>query len=281
MDALVKLSSVMGLSLTSGVNLYATVAVVGIVTKFEMIEGLPPEFQSFNNGLVIALAVILYLCEFAADKVPGFDTFWDSVHTIIRPFGAALIALTVVGDAAPPVEVVAGLLGASFAIGTHTAKAGTRLLVNTSPEPFTNIGVSVVEDAGVIGMTLLVMSHPYISLAISLIILVLLVVYGPGLFRGTLLLFKAIFIKFMSAFVGEKEPVLKESLPDSLEEAVDATGRLGGPGRHSSFLRWQRPPVPSPASFRARGPRGSSGREPPGVAPASVPRKGQKHRGQR
>ena len=222
MDALAKLSSLMGLSLTSGINLYATVAVVGIVTKFDMIQGLPPEFDAFNNGLVIFVALILYFCEFAADKVPGFDSLWDSVHTIIRPFGAALISLTVVGDAAPPIEVVAALLGASLAMGTHAAKTGTRLVINTSPEPFSNIGMSVLEDAGVVGMSLLVMSHPYIALAVSLIFLILLVTYGPGLFRGTLFVIKAIPIKVMSAFGGEKDAVLKEDLPDSLEEAVDA-----------------------------------------------------------
>lgn len=221
MDALTKLSSVMGLSLTSGINLYATVAVVGIVTKFGMIEGLPPEFDAFNNNLVIFIAVVLYLCEFAADKVPGFDSLWDSVHTIIRPFGAALISLTVIGEAAPPVEVVAGLFGASLAMGTHVAKTGTRLVINTSPEPFSNIGMSVVEDAGVVGMSLLVMSHPYVALVLSLILLVLLVIFGPGLFRGALFVLKAIPVKVMSAFGGGTDAVLKEDLPDSLEEAVD------------------------------------------------------------
>jgi hypothetical protein len=223
MDALAKLSSVMGLSLTSGINLYATVAVVGIVTKFGMVEGLPAEFEAFNNNFIIFMAVILYLCEFAADKVPGFDSLWDSVHTIIRPFGAALIALTVVGDAAPPVEVVAGLFGASLAAATHTAKAGTRLVVNTSPEPFSNIGVSVAEDAGVVGMSVLVMTHPYISLVVSLIILLLLITYGPGLFRGALLVLKAIPVKLFSTFAGEKDGVLREQMPDSLEETVDTT----------------------------------------------------------
>lgn len=221
MDALVKLSSVMGLSLTSGINLYATVAVVGLVTRYNLVQGLPPEFQAFNNDLVIVLAIILYLCEFAADKIPVFDSIWDSIHTIIRPFGAALISITVVGKANPSLEVIAALLGASLALGTHAAKAGTRLIVNTSPEPFSNIILSVGEDIGVVGMSLLVLSHPYVSLVISLILLFLLVKFGPGLWRGVLLAFRALFVKLGAAFLGARETVLKEFLPDVIDEVVD------------------------------------------------------------
>ena len=221
MDALVKLSSVMGLSMTSGINLYATVAVVGLVAKFNMVEGLPAEFEAFDNNLVIFIAAALYLCEFAADKVPGFDSLWDSAHTLIRPFGAALVSTTVIGDATPPVEVASALLGASLALGTHTAKAGTRLLVNTSPEPFSNIGVSLAEDVGVVGMSILIMSHPYISLIISLIALILLVKFGPGLWRGALLVLRSILVKIGSIFGGEREAMLKEDLPDHFEEAID------------------------------------------------------------
>lgn len=227
MEALVKLSSVMGLSMTSGINLYATVAVVGFVTKFDMIKGLPPEFKAFDNNAVILIAVLLYLCEFAADKIPGFDSLWDSIHTIIRPFGAALVSLTVIGEADPAVEVMAALLGASLALATHTAKAGTRLIVNTSPEPFTNVAVSVAEDVGVMGFALLVMSHPYISLAASIVLLVLLIVFGPGLWRGALLVLKAIPVGLFSLFSGTGEPELRDSLPDSIEEAVDAETAKG------------------------------------------------------
>ncbi len=222
MDALVKLSSVVGLSLTSGINLYATVAVVGLVTKFDMIKGLPPEFQAFNNNFIIILAIVLYLCEFAADKIPAFDTVWDSVHTIIRPFGAALVSLAAVGEAGPSVEVGVALLGASLALATHTAKAGTRLVVNTSPEPFSNIALSLAEDVGVVGMSLLVMSHPIISLVVSLVVLVLLIKFGPGLWRGAILIVRAIPAKLFSGASGGGEAGLKEFLPDSIEEAIDA-----------------------------------------------------------
>jgi hypothetical protein len=221
MEALVKLSSVVGLSLTSGINLYATVAVVGLATKFDMIKGLPPEFQAFDNNLIIILAIVLYLCEFAADKIPAFDSIWDSVHTIIRPFGAALVSLAAVGEADPSVEVAVALLGASLALATHTAKAGTRLVVNTSPEPFSNIGLSLAEDVGVVGMSLLVMSHPLISLAVSLIVLVFLIRFGPGLWRAAILIIRAIPVKLLSGLRGGGEAGLKEFVPDSIEEAID------------------------------------------------------------
>jgi hypothetical protein len=220
MEALVKLSSVMGLSMTSGINLYATVAIVGLATKFNMVQGLPPEFEAFNNDFVIIIAVLLYLCEFAADKIPGFDSLWDSIHTLIRPFGAAMVSLAVIGEASPPVEVVTALFGASMAMATHTAKAGTRLIVNTSPEPFTNIALSVAEDVGVIGFALLVMSHPYISLVISIVLMALLVWFGPGLWRGAMLGLKSVLVKIGTIFGGAPAE-LKETLPDSYEELVD------------------------------------------------------------
>jgi hypothetical protein len=221
MEALIKLSSVMGLSLTSGINLYATVAVVGLVSKFNLIKGLPVEFRAFDNDLIIIVAILLYLCEFAADKVPGFDSLWDSIHTIIRPFGAALISLTVVGEADPSVEVLAALLGSSLALATHSAKAGTRLIINMSPEPFTNIAMSLAEDVGVVGFSLLVMSHPFLSLVASLVLIVLLVWFGPGLWRGALLLLKAIPVRLFTLFSGATDGELKESLPDNYEESLD------------------------------------------------------------
>ncbi|RJP24161.1 MAG: DUF4126 domain-containing protein [Candidatus Abyssobacteria bacterium SURF_5] len=230
MEALIKLSSVMGLSLTSGVNLYATVAVVGLVSKFNMIKGLPPEFQAFDNDAVIFLAIALYLCEFAVDKIPGFDSLWDSIHTIIRPFGAALVSLTIVGEADPSVEVLTALLGSSLALATHTAKAGTRLVVNTSPEPFSNIALSVAEDVGVVGFSLLVISHPVISLIISLILLILLVWLGPGLWRGALLVLKAIVVRLYTIFSGAAA-ASPEALPDGIAELVDEEFSKGEPVR--------------------------------------------------
>jgi hypothetical protein len=186
---IVKLAGVLGLSLTSGINLYATVAVVGLVTKFELIHGLPPEFQAFNNDFIIVLAILLYSCEFLADKIPAFDSVWDSVHTAIRPFGAALIAMTVVGEAGPTVEICA---------------------------------LSVGEDLAVAGIAVLVMSHPYLSLVVSLTIVILLVRYGPGLWRGAVLILKAVTTRVVSAFSTEAQVSLTSFVPDAIQQVVDA-----------------------------------------------------------
>lgn len=221
MGPITTLSSVLGLSLTSGINLYATVAVVGLVTKFNLIKGLPPEFAAFDNGFLIGAAIFFYLCEFAADKIPGFDTLWDSVHTLIRPAGAAFISMAMVGDASPAVETAAALIGAGVGLTSHTVKAGTRLAVNTSPEPASNIAVSLAEDVGVVGLALLVMAHPYIALAISIIILTLIIIFGPGLLRGAMLLIKSFVIRITSLFIRSDEAVLKEDLPDQMDLALD------------------------------------------------------------
>jgi len=220
---LVKLAGVLGLSLTSGINLYATVAVVGLVSRFDLVDGLPAEFQAFDNDFVIGLALLLYACEFLADKIPAFDSFWDSVHTVIRPFGAALIAVTVVGDAEPVLEICAGLLGAGLGLATHTAKAGTRLIANTSPEPFSNVALSVGEDVAVAGITVLVLSHPYLSLAVSLAVIALLLRYGPGLWRGALIVLRAVPAKIAALLAASPGEIpSRVFVPDSVQEAIDA-----------------------------------------------------------
>jgi hypothetical protein len=218
---LVKLASVLGLSLASGVNLYATVAVVGLVQRFELIEGLPAEFRAFDNDYVIGLALLLYACEFLADKIPAFDSVWDVVHTAIRPFGAALIAVTVVGDVHPALEICVGMLGASLGLATHAAKTGTRWVVNTSPEPLSNAAVSVGEDVAVAGVTVLTLTHPLISLALSVVAIALLVLYGPGLARGTLLVLRAVRARFASLFTEASTP---RAVPESLRARLAPTG---------------------------------------------------------
>jgi hypothetical protein len=115
MELIAQLGSILGLSFISGINLYATVAVVGICTRFDLIQGLPPEFQVLSNEAVIFVALLLYFVEFFMDKIQGLDTLWDSLHTIIRPLGGAFIALMQVGEASLAVEVIVFMLGASLA----------------------------------------------------------------------------------------------------------------------------------------------------------------------
>ena len=174
MELLVSQGRTLGFSLTSGVNLYATVAILGLATRFEWVA-LPPQYQVFANDWIIGTALVLYVIEFVADKIPWVDSLWDSVHTFIRPVGGALVAIATVGDASPVFEVIIGLLGGTIAAGSHFTKASTRVAANTSPEPFSNWALSFFEDAFVLGLGLLALKYPLASLVVTILILITIV----------------------------------------------------------------------------------------------------------
>ena len=170
LEALAMLGRTMGFSLAAGVNLYATVALVGLAARFGWVA-LPEQFQVFNNPWVIGVAGVLYVVEFFADKIPWVDTMWDAVHTFVRPVGGALIAVAALGDASPTIEGLVALLGGAVAAGSHATKAGTRVAANASPEPFSNWALSIIEDIFVVGLGLVTLKFPLLALGISLVIL--------------------------------------------------------------------------------------------------------------
>jgi hypothetical protein len=213
MEVITQLGSILGLSFISGINLYATVAVVGLSTKFELIQGLPPEFGVLANDAVIFVALLLYFVEFFMDKIQGLDTLWDSLHTFIRPLGGALIALMQVGEASLAVEVIVFMLGASLASAAHITKAGTRLVVNTSPEPFSNILVSLGEDIGVVGLSFITMAYPKLSFFLTLIFLALILFFLPFLFRVLRMLFGSLLFRIKSFFLRDIKTSTLLSLP--------------------------------------------------------------------
>jgi Domain of unknown function (DUF4126) len=174
MELLVSLGRSLGFSLTSGVNLYATVAILGLASRYQWVT-LPPQYQVFDNDWIIGGALLLYFVEFIADKIPWVDSLWDSVHTVIRPLGGAAIAVATTGDASPTFEVVMALLGGTVAAGSHLTKAGTRVAANASPEPFSNWALSLFEDAFVLGLGLLALKYPLAALVITALILVAIV----------------------------------------------------------------------------------------------------------
>jgi uncharacterized protein DUF4126 len=159
-DFVSSLGRTLGLSFAAGINLYATVAILGLVTRFGWVD-LPAQYRIFDNNWIIGIAIALYVVEFVADKIPWVDSLWDAIHTIIRPIGGALIAVASIGQAQPTFQVMAALAGALVATSTHAAKAGTRVVANTSPEPFSNWALSVAEDGLVITVGLLALSHPF------------------------------------------------------------------------------------------------------------------------
>lgn len=182
MEILATLGRTLGFSLAAGVNLYATVAVLGLAARYGWVQ-LPEHFQVFNHPWVIGAAAVLYVIEFVADKIPWVDSMWDSVHTVIRPVGGAAIAVAALGDASPAMMGLIALLGGGAAAGSHITKAGTRVAINTSPEPFTNWFASLAEDAFVIGLSLLTLKFPLLALLVSVTILLMIVWLGRRLWR--------------------------------------------------------------------------------------------------
>jgi hypothetical protein len=124
---------------------------------------LPEQFQAFNNDYVIAAAILMYLVEFFADKIPYFDSLWDAIHTAIRPIGGAVIAVTTLGHASPSMQAMAALLGGTIAAGSHLTKTSTRAVANTSPEPFSNWILSLGEDVFAIGLGYTALTHPVLA----------------------------------------------------------------------------------------------------------------------
>jgi len=179
---LVTLGRTLGFSFAAGVNLYATVAILGLCARYGWVD-LPPQFQVFDNPFIIAAAVVLYLVEFVADKIPYFDTLWDMIHTAIRPLGGALIAVATLGDASPGVEGLIALLGGTVAAGSHLTKTSTRAVANTSPEPASNWALSVSEDAFVVGLAYLALAYPVAALIVTGVLLVLIVIFAAVIVR--------------------------------------------------------------------------------------------------
>jgi uncharacterized membrane protein HdeD (DUF308 family) len=195
MNALSLLGSTLGLGFAAGLNIYATVLVVGLGVRFGFIH-LAPELAALEvlaNPYILAIAGFIYLIEFFADKIPWVDSFWDSFHTFIRPIGAAVIGATAIGALDDPVAKTAiMLLSGGVAFSTHTTKAGTRLAVNHSPEPFTNIGLSLFEDILAVAATWLSLTHPTVMLVLVALFLAIFLWACPKIFRLLRLEFTAV-----------------------------------------------------------------------------------------
>ncbi len=185
------LALTLGVGWASGINLYAAVAVLGFAGVTGNLE-LPAELETLQNPLVIGSACLMYVVEFFADKTPGVDSAWDSVHTFIRIPAGAMLAAGAVGDVTPALEIGAGLLGGSMAMGSHFTKSSTRLLINTSPEPFSNWGASISEDLMVFGGLWAMLNHPWAFLGLMLVFIVLVIWLLPKLWRVVRAVFRRI-----------------------------------------------------------------------------------------
>ena len=159
MNFISTLAIAMGASWVSGINLYAAVATLGLLSRFSSLK-LPGELEVLTSWWVIGFALFLFVVEFIADKIQVVDSIWDVIHTFIRIPAGAIIAATAFGDFDRRIQVIALLLGGGLALSSHGTKAATRALINTSPEPLSNIVVSLAEDALVIGSVLLAVFLP-------------------------------------------------------------------------------------------------------------------------
>ena len=173
----------MGFSFAAGINLYATVAILGLASRYGWVA-LPPQYRVFDNNWIIGGAIVMYIVEFFADKIPWFDSVWDGIHTVIRPVGGALIAVATLGDASPATRTMTALLGGALAASTHFGKAGTRVMANASPEPFSNWILSLGEDAFVVGLGFLALKYPLAAAVIVLVGVALIVSFAAWIVRA-------------------------------------------------------------------------------------------------
>ncbi|WP_063840337.1 DUF4126 domain-containing protein [Azospirillum thiophilum] len=182
MDAVHLIAMTLGATWASGINLYAAVTGLGLLGVFGMVE-LPPGWELLMHPLVIAAGGLMYMVEFTADKVPGGDSVWDAVHTFIRIPAGAVLAFSGTHHVDPGLALAAALVGGGLSAANHSAKAGLRLAINTSPEPFTNWAASTTEDGLTFSGIALAVYHPVLFLSLLGLWIILLIWAIPRLWR--------------------------------------------------------------------------------------------------
>lgn len=201
MDQLTNVATIialtMGTAWASGINLYAAVLMLGFMGLSGGMQ-LPPGLEILAHPAVLLAAGFMYVVEFVADKIPGVDTGWDTLHTFIRIPAGAVLAAGAVGTVDPSLSLAAALVGGGVAAVSHAAKSGTRILINASPEPFTNWTASVVEDVMVIGGLWVALNHPFLFLALFVAFMGIMIWLLPKVWRGVKRVFRFLFNLFRS-----------------------------------------------------------------------------------
>ena len=219
---------VLGLGWASGINLYAAIAALGIAGATGYVD-LPVELKTVQDPLVIGAAVLMYAVEFLADKTPGVDTAWDTIHTFIRIPAGALLAAGAVGDVAPALQISAGLVGGAMATGSHFTKASSRVLINTSPEPLSNWGASIGEDVLVLGGLWAMLNYPWLFVAAMIVFVALVIWLAPKLWR----LVKAVFQR-IGTWLGIYKDPRKRERPAVSSGATDTVIKQASTGSDST-----------------------------------------------
>lgn len=212
----------MGLAWASGINLYATLAMIGLLGATGNMT-LPPDLVILQDPAVIAAAGFMYCVEFFADKTPGVDTGWDAIHSFIRIPAAAVLAAGAVGDINPALVLAAAILGGALGATSHTLKAGSRVLINASPEPFTNWGASITEDLAVFGGVWAAIYHPVPFLGFLVLFTVLAIWLLPKVWRGVVTLFARV-----GRWLGRSQAPGRGTPGDFAQAAETAIADLGG-----------------------------------------------------
>jgi Domain of unknown function (DUF4126) len=216
MDTVQYIALSMGVAWASGINLYAAVFMLGYLGGTGNIE-LPPELMVVTDPLVMTAAGLMYCVEFFADKTPGVDTAWDSLHTFIRiPLGAVL-AMSAVGETTPALELAAFLVGGSLTAATHATKAGSRVIINTSPEPVSNWFTSLGEDFLVITGIWTALTHPWVFLVFLFIFICVMIWLLPKIWRGI----KRIIATLRDFIKGNKKETVTTALDSPIESSTE------------------------------------------------------------
>jgi hypothetical protein len=221
MPVLQKLGVALGLSSLAGINLYLTVFVTGLSIEQHWIDVSQtyPDLAILAHPAVIAISGLLYVLQFFADKIPWVDSLWDAIHTFIRPLGGAYLAVETLGYHDPTVDLIAALLAGSASLTTHAMKAGTRLVANHSPEPFSNIALSVGEDAAVVGGLFLIKQDPVLAFIVFCALLLVIAWVGPKIGRAARVQLWLIWKKISSPASDKLETELGKTLPHELDIA--------------------------------------------------------------
>jgi hypothetical protein len=183
MDITQTIALTMGVAWASGINLYAAIFMLGYLGMTGNIV-LPPDLQILTDPMVMVAAGFMYCVEFFADKVPGVDTGWDAIHTFVRIPAGAILAAGAIGDVGTGAQLAAGIVGGALATGSHVTKAGSRVLINTSPEPVTNWFASIGEDVAVIAGLWTALYHPVLFLVLLGLFILLMIWLLPRIWRG-------------------------------------------------------------------------------------------------
>lgn len=182
MDIFNSIGLLLGGSWASGINLYMSMAGLGIANRLEWIT-LPENLQILSNPIIITVVLALFGIEFIADKIPYVDSLWDSVHTFIRPLATSVLGYTAMADSGMILQVLIAILTGTVSLESHLTKATSRAIINTSPEPITNSVASVTEDVTVAGTLYLIICHPVVATALAIIFIIIAVWFLKKMFK--------------------------------------------------------------------------------------------------